>query len=148
MTDVPEVESPALTTALKAFSILTREQKAVLSRALDGFVDCLASATDPNPHSKTVVTENSWHNRANWSEDEWTTWETWGWYRHFCRMVRFIFYSLSLNWRSFLCAQYSPYLRSYSTTLGTVSFAKVGNAGDPAVDIFRRIWNIATGQEA
>ncbi|KAI0761765.1 armadillo-type protein [Irpex lacteus] len=113
--EVPEVESPALTTALKAFSILTREQKAVLSRTLDGFVDCLASATNPNPHAKTVVAENSWHNRANWSEAEWVSWETWGWYRHFCRT-------------------YSPYLRSYSTTLGTVSFAK-------------KIWNITTGQE-
>ncbi|KAI0346958.1 hypothetical protein BDW22DRAFT_476190 [Trametopsis cervina] len=126
--DVPEVESPALTTALKAFSILTREQKAVLSRTLDGFVDCLASATKPNPNATSVVAETSWHNRANWSEAEWVVWETWGWYRHFCRM-------------------YSPYLRNYSTTLGTVSFAKVGNAGDPTVDLFRKTWNIATGQE-
>ena len=81
-------ESPALTTALKAFSILTREQKAVLSRTLEGFVDSLAPATNPNPNASSVATENSWHNRANWSEAEWVAWETWGWYRHFCRMVR------------------------------------------------------------
>ena len=80
-------ESPALANALKAFAILTREQKAALSRALDGFVDCLASAANPNPHARTIATENAWHNRVNWNEDEWTTWETWGWYRHFCRMV-------------------------------------------------------------
>lgn len=86
--DVPEVESPALTTALKAFATLTREQKAALSRTLDGFVDCLASATNPNPAAKTAMSENAWHNRANWSEAEWVTWATWGWYRHFCRLVR------------------------------------------------------------
>ncbi|PSS31995.1 hypothetical protein PHLCEN_2v2237 [Hermanssonia centrifuga] len=126
--DVPHEDSPALTTALKAFTILTREQKAALSRTLDGFVDCLASATNPNPHAKAVVTENAWHNRANWSESEWVNWETWGWYRHFCRM-------------------YSPYLRNYSATLGTISFAKLGNSGDPAVDLFKRTWNVATGQE-
>ncbi|KAI0699826.1 cap binding protein 80-PB [Cytidiella melzeri] len=126
----PEIEeSPALSTALKAFSILTREQKMVLSRALDGFVDCLASASNPNPNARNIVAENAWHNRANWSEAEWVALETWGWYRHFCRL-------------------YSPYLRSYSTTLSTVSFAKVGSAGDPAVDTFRRMWNIATGQDA
>ncbi|GJE84805.1 MIF4G like-domain-containing protein [Phanerochaete sordida] len=126
--EVPEPESPALTTALKAFATLTREQKAALSRTLDGFVDCLASATNPNPTAKTVISENGWHNRANWSEADWVTWGTWGWYRHFCRL-------------------YSPYLRNYATTLGTVSFAKVGNAGDPAVDTFRKIWNVTTGQD-
>lgn len=77
-----------MASAMKAFTILTREQKAALSRTLDGFVDCLASATNPNPSAKSIVSENAWHNRANWTEDEWITWETWGWYRHFCRMVR------------------------------------------------------------
>lgn len=43
--------------------------------------------------------------------------------------------------------QYSPYLRNYATTLGTVSFAKVGNTGDAAVDTFRKTWNVATGQD-
>jgi nuclear cap-binding protein subunit 1 len=38
-------------------------------------------------------------------------------------------------------------LRNYATTLGTVSFAKVGNASDPAVEAFRKIWNVATGQD-
>ncbi|EKM59547.1 uncharacterized protein PHACADRAFT_250116 [Phanerochaete carnosa HHB-10118-sp] len=126
--DVPEPESPALTTALKAFATLTREQKLALSRTLDGFVDCLASATNPNLTAKSVISANAWHNRANWSEAEWVTWCTWGWYRHFCRL-------------------YSPYLRNYAMTLGTVSFAKVGNAGDTAVDTFRKTWNVATGQD-
>jgi hypothetical protein len=86
----PIVDNPALTTALKAFISLTREQKAVLSRTLDGFVACLAPVpTDVhyNPHSRTVITEKAWHNRANWGRDEWNAWETWGWYRQFCRAV-------------------------------------------------------------
>ena len=85
--EVPTEESPALASASKAFTILTREQKAALSRTLDGFVDCLVSASNPNPNAKSIVTDHAWHNRANWTEDEWITWETWGWYRHFCRMV-------------------------------------------------------------
>lgn len=47
-----------------------------------------------------------------------------------------------------LYLQYSPYLRNYAQTLGTVSFARVGPSGDPAVELFRKIWNDATGQEA
>ncbi|KAF8239499.1 hypothetical protein L208DRAFT_54676 [Tricholoma matsutake] len=130
--DSPIVDNPALTTALKAFTSLTREQKAVLSRTLDGFVACLAPvSTDAhyNPHSRTVVTEKAWHNRANWGRDEWNAWETWGWYRQFCRA-------------------YSPYLRNYATTLSTVSFAKFDGSNDPAVELLKKTWNVATGQEA
>ena len=85
--DVPVPESAALTTALKAFATLTREQKSALSRALDGFVDCLVAQTNPNVRAGEVIQEKSWHNRVNWDEKEWLTWETWGWYRHFCRLV-------------------------------------------------------------
>ena len=86
----PQVDNPALTTALKAVSSLTNEQKAALSRTLEGFVSCLApSPTDPhpNPHARTVISEAAWDNRANWGRDEWNAWETWGWYRQFCRAV-------------------------------------------------------------
>lgn len=89
------VDNPALVTALKAFTSLTKEQKAALSRTLEGFVSCLApSETDsnPNPHARTVITENAWHNRASWGKDEWNAWETWGWYRQFCRAVRVFFF--------------------------------------------------------
>lgn len=89
--EAPAVESPALVTALKAFASLTREQKAALSRTLDGFVACLAplpADRNPNPHASVVITEKAWHNRSNWNGDEWNTWETWGWYRQFCRAVR------------------------------------------------------------
>jgi nuclear cap-binding protein subunit 1 len=130
--DAAAVESPALITALKAFASLTREQKSALSRTLDGFVACLApspSDLNPNPHASVVITEKAWHNRANWGGEEWNTWETWGWYRQFCRA-------------------YSPYLRNYATTLGTVSFAKIESSSDPAAQLLKRTWNIAAGQEA
>ncbi len=74
-------ENPALTSAIKAFSTLTKEQKSVLSRTLEGFMSYLV------PSSPDVITEKAWHNRANWGKEEWNTWETWGWYRHFCRVV-------------------------------------------------------------
>ncbi|KAF9457993.1 MIF4G like-domain-containing protein [Collybia nuda] len=130
--ETPVVDNPALTTALKAFTSLTREQKAALSRTLEGFVASLApSATDsnPNPHSRTVITEKAWQNRASWGKDEWNAWETWGWYRQFCRA-------------------YSPYLRNYSTTLWTVSFAKFEGSTDPAINLLKKTWNVATGQDA
>ena len=94
--DQPQVDNPALTTALKAVSSLTKEQKAALSRTLEGFVSCLApSPTDPhpNPHARTVISEAAWDNRANWGRDEWNAWEIWGWYRQFCRAVGLSFYS-------------------------------------------------------
>ncbi|KAI8984955.1 cap binding protein 80-PB [Trametes punicea] len=124
---IPAGESPQLTSAIKAFTILTREQKSALAKTLDGFVDCLA-VEDVNPKVREVITEHSWHNRANWEDEDWEIWETWGWYRHWGRT-------------------YSPYLRNYMNTIGTVAFAKVSSKPDPAVDLFRKTWNIATGQE-
>ncbi|KII96021.1 hypothetical protein PLICRDRAFT_97224 [Plicaturopsis crispa FD-325 SS-3] len=130
--EAPTVDSPALTTALKAFASLTREQKAAFSRVLDGFVACLApkdSDLNPNPYAREVISDSQWDNRANWGEGEWNAWTTWGWYRQFCR-------------------SYSPYLRNYATTLGTVSFAKIEGSTDPAAELVKRTWNVATGQEA
>ena len=43
--------------------------------------------------------------------------------------------------------QYSPYLRNYATTLSTVSFAKFDGSADPAVELLKKTWNVATGQE-
>ncbi|KAF7330841.1 Nuclear cap-binding protein subunit 1 [Mycena venus] len=129
--EAPAIDSPALTIALKAFASLTREQKGALSRTLDGFVSCLApAATDsnPNPHSRLVISEEGWNDRAGWEKDQWNAWETWGWYRQFCR-------------------SYAPYLRNYSTTLFTVSFAKFEGSTDPAAELLKKTWNVATGQE-
>lgn len=38
-------------------------------------------------------------------------------------------------------------MRNYMNTIGTVAFAKVKPTANPAVDLFRKTWNIATGQE-
>ncbi|TFK56212.1 cap binding protein 80-PB [Heliocybe sulcata] len=127
-----EPESAVLTTAVKAFTSLTSQQKSTLARALEGFITCLGSASSDGqagPVAPDVVTEKAWHNRANWTDEEWNTWETWGWYRHFCRA-------------------YSPYLRNYSTTLGTVSLNKLEGSTDPAALQIMKIWNVATGEEA
>jgi nuclear cap-binding protein subunit 1 len=75
-------DSPQLTSALKVQSVLIREQKMVLSRTLNEFVRILSETSE-----SAVLREEGWHNRANWGDDEWETWETWGWYRNFCRVV-------------------------------------------------------------
>ncbi|KAF8663576.1 hypothetical protein AX16_000920 [Volvariella volvacea WC 439] len=83
-------ENPALASALKGFTILTREQKMALSSTLEGFITCLApsaSNLSANGFTRAVITEDAWHNRANWNDDEWNAWETWGWFRQFCRAV-------------------------------------------------------------
>ncbi|KAF9076688.1 MIF4G like-domain-containing protein [Rhodocollybia butyracea] len=124
-------ENAALTTALKAFSSLTKEQKAALSRTLEGFISCLAPTTTtahPNPKAGEILTEDSWHNHANWGKEEWNAWETWGWYRHFCRA-------------------YSPYLRNYAATFTAVSFARFEGQSDPVSDLLQKIWNVSIGQE-
>ncbi|KAJ7590607.1 MIF4G like-domain-containing protein [Mycena floridula] len=127
--EAPAVENAALSTALKAFTSLTKEQKAALSRTLDGFVSCLAPPADSssaNPQIRNILSEKAWHNRANWSRDEWNAWETWGWYRQFCRA-------------------YAPYLRNYSTTLSTVSFSHLDKA-DPAAALVQKMFGIVTGE--
>ena len=83
---IPAGESPQLTSAIKAFTVLTREQKSALARTLDGFVDYLA-VEGASPKVREVITEHAWHNRANWEVDDWEVWETWGWYRHWGRTV-------------------------------------------------------------
>ena len=80
-------ESAALTTARKAFTTLTREQKTALSRALDGFLDLLVGESTAHPKAEEIISEDAWDNRANWGDEEWEAWETWGWYRHWSRMV-------------------------------------------------------------
>ncbi|ESK93122.1 cap binding protein 80-pb [Moniliophthora roreri MCA 2997] len=129
VTETSGAENPALASAIKALSILTREQKNTLSRTLEGFTNCLAPPlSSVSPEAQAILTEKSWHNRANWGRDEWNFWETWAWYRHFCRT-------------------YSPYLRSYSATLSTVSFARLEGSKDPAAELLQKIWNVAIGQE-
>lgn len=147
------VESPALTTALKAFNSLTREQKSVLSRTLDGFTACLTpllSEPNKNEFAREVIQENVWHNRINWGIEEWNAWETWGWYRHFCGSVRLTSHFRSLTLVCLIITfsfQYSAYLRTFSTTLGTVSLTRIEGSTDPAAVLVKRIWNAAIGAE-
>ncbi|THH11263.1 hypothetical protein EW145_g774 [Phellinidium pouzarii] len=112
----PAEDSPALATATKAYSTLTREQRAVLSKTLNEFVSVLGE-------TNSILTESAWYNRANWSNMDWDAWSTWGWYRNFCRM-------------------YAPYLRSYSTALGTIAFAKIEASTDGASLLLKRVWNV------
>ncbi|KAF8264305.1 MIF4G like-domain-containing protein [Lactarius quietus] len=44
-------------------------------------------------------------------------------------------------------AWYSPYLRSFVTTLTVVSFSSLETANDDAAVLMKRIWRMATGQE-
>ena len=96
MTDVvPAGESPQLTSAIRASNVLTREQKSALARTLDGFVDYLA-AESSSPQVGDVISEHAWHNRANWEDDAWEIWETWGWFRHWGRTVSEMYLAVAL----------------------------------------------------
>ena len=76
---------------MNTFNILAREEKAALSRSFEGFVDCLA-VDAVLARAGEVISEHAWHNRANWENEAWEMWETWGWYHHWVRTV-----SLSLE---------------------------------------------------
>lgn len=77
-------ESPALVNARKAHETLTREQRGVLAKTLNEFVNALSSTG-----AKNILNEASWFNRVSWGDEDWEAWETWGWYRHFCRLLLF-----------------------------------------------------------
>ena len=116
----PAGETPQLTAARNAIEVLHREQKAVLKRTMEGFLDYLAVA-EAGEHDKTeVITEKAWHNRANWEDDKWAVWETWGWFRNWARTVsgflhpligrRLIEDDLKSAWTSVICALFWVFL--------------------------------------
>ncbi|KAF9498218.1 cap binding protein 80-PB [Pleurotus eryngii] len=125
--ELPISENPQLTAALKAFATLTREQKAALSCTLEGFVGALTNP-DQRVQVQQVVSAAEWETRETWNSEQWSAWETWGWYRNFCRM-------------------YSPYLRNYSTTLYTISLSRFEGSSDPVEQLLHKTWNIAMGVE-
>jgi len=115
-----------------------------------------------------VISVEAWQNRDAWGRDEWNTWETWGWYRQFVRVVSEVatFFSSSLfsfgilvRWKvacyvfhliSLILTryhQYAPYLRKYTNTLETVSFVRLNGMDGPAVNLLKKLWYVATGQE-
>jgi nuclear cap-binding protein subunit 1 len=121
-----QTENVPLSNAVKAVDSLVREQKSALSSTLEGFVNCLTSTC---PASAAVLGDENWDKRDEWDSPEWIAWETWSWYRHFCRF-------------------YAPYLRNYQTTLSTVCFAQLEGSTDPRAELVKRIWNVTTGQES
>ncbi|KAH9175199.1 MIF4G like-domain-containing protein [Lactarius sanguifluus] len=118
-------DSPQLVSALKAYAAVTREQKSTLARVLEGFIHALRSSSDT---ARRVITADAWDGHASWTDEEWVAWRTWMWYKHFCRV-------------------YSPYLRSFVTTLTVVSFSSLETATDDAAILLKRIWRMSTGQE-
>jgi nuclear cap-binding protein subunit 1 len=78
-----EEESVELQKAKRAHGTLVGDQKAVLARVMSGFVTVLGA-------TEGIVREEGWENRGTWGRREWEMWETWGWYRHFCREVRVV----------------------------------------------------------
>ncbi|TCD60345.1 hypothetical protein EIP91_010329 [Steccherinum ochraceum] len=119
----PVAESPALTSAVKALTSLTKEQKAALTHAVDGFRRCLVSGEDSASIARRVIEQRDWDNRSNWGDAEWLSWETWSWYLQFCRM-------------------YTPYLRNYAASLDTELSAQA----EPAESRFQDVLNLAMGQ--
>jgi nuclear cap-binding protein subunit 1 len=92
-----------------------------------------------------VITEKAWHNRANWGNDEWDAWETWCWYRQFCRAVSglpFIHFCGLFGTELFIL-QYAPYLRNYIATLSVLSFARFEGTNDPAGGLLKEIFTTA-----
>jgi nuclear cap-binding protein subunit 1 len=129
--------------ALKAYAAVTREQKSTLARVLESFVHVLHSSDT----ARRVIVTGAWEGHAGWEDEEWVTWRTWMWYKHFCRVVSDVSnfademaYELSLS-------QYSPYLRSFVTTLTAVSFGSLETSADDAAVLLIKIWRMATGQE-
>lgn len=75
-----EEQSEELQKTTRAHQILVAEQKAVLSRAVDGFATVLGGMG-------SCLSEEAWNARSSWGKKEWEAVETWGWFRHFCRSV-------------------------------------------------------------
>lgn len=56
--------------------------------------------------------------------------------------------TVGVNQEHLFHVQYAPYLRAYSTALGTVAFEKVEGSSDEASELLKRVWNVSIGQEA
>ncbi|KIY47596.1 hypothetical protein FISHEDRAFT_45060 [Fistulina hepatica ATCC 64428] len=124
-----EAEDAQLAAALRASAILTLEQKTALARALEGFVSFLCpEATTATNTAAAVLGDDAWENRGSWGNAEWRARETWSWYKHFCCL-------------------YAPYLRTYSTTLATVAFARLESSIDPAAELVKSTWRVCIDGE-
>ncbi|KAI9511289.1 MIF4G like-domain-containing protein [Russula earlei] len=118
-------DSPQLVSALKAYEGVKHEQKSTLAHVLEGFVHTLHGSSEA---SRRVIAADSWEGHTSWGDEEWVAWRTWMWYKHFCRL-------------------YSPYLRSFVTTLSAVSFASLESSSEDGAMLIKRIWWMGTAQE-
>ncbi|KAG8851988.1 hypothetical protein FRB96_009004 [Tulasnella sp. 330] len=121
------LDSAALTAALKAHATLTRDQKTALVRALDEFVSYLGFSSSAG----TVLRHESWQSRESWGLDEWSSWQTWGWYRQFCRA-------------------HTSQLRTYMNTLESVSLSKLDSmpgADANASAMLKSVWELSLSGE-
>ncbi|KAG8833852.1 hypothetical protein FRC17_009969 [Serendipita sp. 399] len=117
----PVEESTDLQKQTRAHQILVAEQKAVLSRAVEGFVTVINDTDE-------VISEAAWEERSSWTKKQWDAVETWGWFRHFTR-------------------SYAPYLRVYKESLSMAYLSRVP-AERPAGRLLRSIWSIAVEQDS
>ncbi|TBU61259.1 MIF4G like-domain-containing protein [Dichomitus squalens] len=127
----PAGETPQLTAARNAIEVLHREQKAVLRRTMEGFLDYLAVSEAGAEDKTEVLTEKAWHNRANWEDDKWAIWETWGWFRNWVRT-------------------FAPYFTVGDNQQMLEDLAQSMYSAHPThggTRLFQAVWNIAVGQE-
>ncbi|KAH7105316.1 MIF4G like-domain-containing protein [Auriculariales sp. MPI-PUGE-AT-0066] len=107
--------------AMKACETLARDERNSLSRALGCFVAALTSPQAP----RAILQASSWETRDGWGAPEWGTWQTWCWYRHFCRA-------------------YAPQLKANAHSLATIAFETLlPSESDPVAAFIRRIWSLA-----
>ncbi|KAG8732772.1 hypothetical protein FRC11_011079 [Ceratobasidium sp. 423] len=106
--DMPASQS--LVSAQKALEALTKDQKKVFQSAITGFINTLTKTGIP-----------SLAPAGTWSRAEWNAWETWCWYRQFCRA-------------------YVPQLRMFTDALDIDRMAEVGG-------LMGKTWDTALGWE-
>ncbi|CAE6420765.1 unnamed protein product [Rhizoctonia solani] len=106
--DMPASQS--LVSAQKALETLTKDQKKVFQSAMTGFINALEKAGVPELAPA-----------GTWSRAEWSAWETWCWYRQFCRA-------------------YVPQLRMFSDALDIDRTTEVGT-------LMGKTWDTALGWE-
>lgn len=99
-------QTAALTSVLSSKDSLLLEQQRCFELVLSSFVQSLSL-------SDTLFASDAWGRHGEWSDAEHRLYETWGWFRHFCRSV-----STTISyWLVLMLAQYIPQLIGHSQTL-------------------------------
>jgi nuclear cap-binding protein subunit 1 len=74
-------QTAALTSALTSKEQLLLEQERCFELIFNNFIQTLKP-------SSALFSPESWERRGEWSDSDHRMYETWGWFRHFCRSVR------------------------------------------------------------